>query len=410
MKNMRRMLAGLALAAVVAPAAQAATPLIINSGLSNPPSAKAFAEIVAEFNKQHPEIKTEVNIYDHEAEKTAIRNWLVASPPDLVYWYPGTRMHLFVKHHLFADVSDLWKNLDFKSKVSPAVTEQLTWHGKQWGMPYTYYMWGIYYRKDLFKKYGLEPPKTWDDLLKVSATLQKNGIKPFALGDKELWPAAAWFDYLDMRINGYAFHEKLCHGKIPYTDPRVRKVFEHWATLIKNDYFTENATSYRWQGAQRFLVNGKAGMFLIGSFFQQNIPEDKRDEIGFVRFPQINPDVAMAEDAPIDMFAVPQRAEHKKAAKTFLAFLVKPENQTKLNRALGQLPVVKAAEAPNNPILQHQFQIMQKVEHTAQFYDRDNKPEMAKQAMTQFQRFLAYPDQMDSIIKKLEQARQKVYE
>ncbi|MGN8157514.1 ABC transporter substrate-binding protein [Salinisphaera sp. RV14] len=410
MKKLRQCIAVLGLCAAALPAAQAATPLVINSGLSNPASQKAFAEIVADFNKSHPNIQAKVNVYDHEAEKTAIRNWLVANPPDLVYWYPGTRMQLFVKNHLFADMSDLWNQIDFKNKVSPAVTEQLTYNGKQWGMPYTYYMWGIYYRKDIFQKYGIQPPKTWDELLKASATLKKNGVKPFALGDKELWPAAAWFDYLDMRINGYAFHERLCHGEIPYTDPRVKNVFEHWATLIKKGYYTDDPTSYRWQGAMRFLLNGKAGMFLIGSFFQQNIPQNQRSEIGFVRFPEINPKVAMGEDAPIDMLAIPERAEHKKAAKTFLAFLVKPDNQTRLNEALGQLPVVKAAKPPENAILKQQFNIMKTVQHTAQFYDRDNKPEMAKFGMSQFQRFLAYPDQLDSILKKLEQERKRVYQ
>ncbi|MDA3922504.1 MAG: hypothetical protein PF501_17770 [Salinisphaera sp.] len=140
MKNLRQCIAVLSLCAAALPAAQAATPLIINSGLSNPASQKAFSEIVADFNKSHPNIQTQVNVYDHEAEKTAIRNWLVANPPDLVYWYPCTRMQLFVKNHLFSNVSDLWKKLDFQSKVSPAVTEQLTYQGKQWGMPYTYYM------------------------------------------------------------------------------------------------------------------------------------------------------------------------------------------------------------------------------------------------------------------------------
>jgi multiple sugar transport system substrate-binding protein len=213
-----------------------------------------------------------------------------------------------------------------------------------------------------------------------------------------------------MRINGYAFHEKLCHGKIPYADPRVKHVFEHWATLIKKGYLTDDSTSYRWQGAMRFLLNGKAGMFLIGYFFQQNIAENQRSEIGFVRFPTINPKVAMGEDAPIDMLAIPERAKHKKAAETFLAFLVKPDNQTRLNEALGQLPVVTAAKPPENAILKQQFNIMKTVQHTAEFYDRDNKPEMAKFGMSQFQRFLAYPDQLNSILKSLEQKRKSVYQ
>ena len=28
--------------------------------------------------------------------------------------------------------------------------KSMTIGGKQWGIPYTYYQWGVYYRKDLF--------------------------------------------------------------------------------------------------------------------------------------------------------------------------------------------------------------------------------------------------------------------
>ena len=27
----------------------------------------------------------------------------------------------------------------------------MTMDGKQWGVPYTYYQWGIYYRKDILR-------------------------------------------------------------------------------------------------------------------------------------------------------------------------------------------------------------------------------------------------------------------
>ncbi len=404
------LLASIAACALAGPVTAGATTLVINSGLSNPAPKKAFANVVKAFEKTHPNIKVQVNVYGHESEKTAIRNWLVADPPDLVYWYPGTRMMQFVKPGLFAPLTGLWNKIDFKDKVPPGVSEQLTWHGKQWGMPYSYYLWGIYYRKDLFNKYDLSPPKTWKQLLHDAAVLKKHHVTPFALGDEALWPAAGWFDYLDLRTNGFKFHERLMHGKVPYTDPRVKKVFEHWATLVKKGYFTANATSYRWQDAQGFLFKGKAAMFLIGSFMVPNIPAHLKKDIGFFRFPVINPKVPMAEEAPIDMFAMPAKAKHKKAAEKFLAFMVKPRMQTIMNDALGQLPVVQAAKPPQNPLLIKQFHIVASVKHFSQYFDRDNKPEMAKKGMDAFQEFLAYPNRIDSILKKLERARKRIYQ
>ena len=34
----------------------------------------------------------------------------------------------------------------------------MTIDGKQWGVPYTYYQWGIYYNKDAYKAAGVEVP------------------------------------------------------------------------------------------------------------------------------------------------------------------------------------------------------------------------------------------------------------
>ncbi|MFT4707488.1 MAG: multiple sugar transport system substrate-binding protein [Ascidiaceihabitans sp.] len=38
----------------------------------------------------------------------------------------------------------------------------MTLNGKQWGVPYTYYQWGIYYREDMFQDLGLVEPVTLD--------------------------------------------------------------------------------------------------------------------------------------------------------------------------------------------------------------------------------------------------------
>lgn len=41
----------------------------------------------------------------------------------------------------------------------------LTVGGKQCGVPYTYYQWGVYYRKDLFEQHGVDVPGTWEEFL-----------------------------------------------------------------------------------------------------------------------------------------------------------------------------------------------------------------------------------------------------
>ncbi len=126
---------------------------------------------------------------------------------------------------------------------------------------------------------------TWEQFLEDCKKLKAAGIAPIAVPAKDSWTLAAWFDYLDLRINGYAFHEKLMEGSIAYTDPRVRKVYATWKTLIDDKYFVDNALSYDVDSVSPLLVNGKAAMMLMGTFFSAGLPAATRDQMSYFRFP-----------------------------------------------------------------------------------------------------------------------------
>ncbi|MDE8603026.1 extracellular solute-binding protein [Marinomonas sp. RSW2] len=406
MKKIQSLLVG-AMALTAVSMANAGT-LVINSDQADPAPKKAFAEIVQKFEGENPDITVKYNLYDKEGYKTAIRNWLSTSPPDVVFWYAGNRMKAFVDRGLFEDVSDVWKKEDLKTNM-PSATPAMTINDKQWGIPYTYYQWGIYYRKDIFDTLGLSEPKTWDEFLAVNAKLKANDIAPIAIGTKYLWTAAGWFDYLNMRTNGLDFHIDLMDGKIPYTDPRVRKTFEHWKVLVDNGYFLENHASYSWQEAQPFMYNGKAAMYLIGNFIAPNFPKELDGKMGFFQFPQIDPAVGMAEDAPMDTIHIPAKAANKKDARKFLEFMARADNQTLVNAALLQIPPHKKAHAPDNYFLNKGVEMLNNSSGTAQFYDRDTDPSMAQEGMKGFQEFMVKPERLDAILKRLEGVRKRVF-
>lgn len=382
--------------------------LVINSDQADPAPKKAFEEVIQKFESENPDIKVKYNLYDKEGYKTAIRNWLVTSPPDVVFWYAGNRMKTFVDKGMFEDVSDIWKKDNLK-QLMPSATAAMTVKNKQYGVPYTYYQWGMYYRKDIFEKFGIAVPKTWDEFLAACAKLKSNGITPITIGTKYLWTAAGWFDYLDLRTNGLAFHMDLMDGKVPYTDQRVRNVFKHWDQLVKPGYFLENHASYSWQEAQPFLYNGKAAMYLIGNFITPNFPKDLEGKMGFFQFPVINPNVDIAEDAPMDTVHIPARAKNKKDARKFLEFMSRADTQTLVNAALLQIPTNKEAHAPDDVFLNEGVKMLKDASGTAQFYDRDTDPRMAQEGMKGFQEFMVKPDRLDSILKRLERVRKQVF-
>ncbi|WP_323772419.1 ABC transporter substrate-binding protein [Antarctobacter sp.] len=381
---------------------------------SNPAPRTTMEATIADFQELHPDLTIETTIIDRDAYKTQIRNFLTANSPDVATWYAANRMKPYVKAGLFEDVSDLWAEPEIAENLA-STKGALTIDGKQWDVPYTYYQWGIYYRKDIFEELGLTEPSTWEEEKANCAKIVDSGRACYAIGTKFLWTAGGWFDYLNMRTNGFDFHMQLAAGEVSWEDDRVRQTFANWRELIDMGAFLENHQSYSWQEALPFMVRGDAASYLIGNFAVAPLREAglTDDQLDFYQFPIINPDVALAEDAPTDTFHIPSGAKNKENARAFLRYMVSTDVQTRINAgdALGQLPVNAKSAVDDDKFLNKGFAMLSSNAPggVAQFFDRDFPAEMAKVGMEGLQEFMVRPDNLDAILKRLEKSRERIY-
>jgi len=412
MMNFKR--AGLA-ASLVASLAMSASALagelVINYDGSDPAPKKAFEMVISKFEAANPDITVKWNLFDHEGYKTSIRNFLTADAPDVAAWYAGNRMAPFVNAGLFEAVDDVWADAGYNETLA-STAPSMTIDGKKWGVPYTYYQWGVYYRKDIFADLGIATPTTWEEFMAACAKLKENGVTPITIGTKYLWTAAGVFDYLNLRTNGYEVHNDLTAGKIKYSDPRIQKVFDYWEELVRPGYFIENHAAMSWQEALAPMIQGDAAMYVMGNFSVEQFKVgglDVDNKLGFFQFPEITPGLPKAEEAPTDTFHIPANAKNKDDARKFLAFIAQPEIQTEWNKILGQLPVSNKAEVADDPFLKAGFEVLNNAQGIAQFYDRDAPAEMAKAGMEGFQEFMIKPDRRDAILKRLDKIQERVY-
>ena len=381
---------------------------------SNPAPRATMEAMIARFGALHPELDIETTIIDREAYKTQIRNFLTADAPDVATWYAANRMRPYVSAGLFEDVSDLWQEPEIAQNLA-STKGAMTIDGRQWGVPYTYYQWGVYYREDIFNELGLKEPATWEEEKANCAAIVASGRACYTIGTKFLWTAGGWFDYLNLRTNGYDFHMALTQGEVAWTDDRVREVFAKWRELIDMGAFIANHQTYSWQEALPFIVNGEAAAYLMGNFAvapmrEAGLTDDKLD---FYQFVEITPGVAKAEDAPTDTFHIPANARNKEAAREFLRYVVSAGNQTIINNGqnLGQLPINAQATIDDDEFLRQGFEMLSRNSPggVAQFFDRDAPAEMAAVAMEGFQEFMVFPDHLDDVLERLEAARQDIY-
>ena len=369
----------------------------------------AMEALIADFEATNPDIDVQLNNFDHEGYKTAIRNFLTADAPDLANWYAGNRMAPFVAAGQFADVSDVWESAGLNDALSSAKAS-MTIDDKQWGVPYTYYQWGIYFNKDAYAAAGVEVPTTWADFVSNCETFTAAGVDCVTTGSKALWPIAGIFDYLSLRTNGYEWHMDLTAGKVDWTDQKVKDVFAEWAKILPHT--TKNHAAIDWQDAAALLVQGKAANYVMGNFAVGTFKEGgmTNENLGFMVFPEITPGIARAEDAPTDTIHIPAGAKNVADAKTFLAYVTSAEAQTKWNTAVGQLPTNKNASVPaEDPVHVAGYEALSGAYALAQIFDRHAPSEMAKVGMEGFQEFMVKPENLDAILDRLEKARARIY-
>ncbi len=409
----RRSALALSVALLAATSAQAQQRILKYNADYDPIPLAAMEALIADFEAANPDIDVQLNNFDHEGYKTAIRNFLTADAPDLANWYAGNRMAPFVEAGQFMDVTDVWEQNGLNEALGSAAAS-MTIDGKKWGVPYTYYQWGIYYNRDAYAAAGVELPGeggvTWDQFVQNCEKFAAAGIDCLTTGTKALWPGAGIFDYMSLRTNGYEWHMQLTAGEIPWTDQKVREVFAEWAKI--QPYTTKNHAAIDWQDAAALLVQGKAAHYVMGNFavgvFKEGGMTD--DTLGFMVFPEITPGIPRAEEAPTDTVHIPAGAQNVEDAKKFLAFVASAEAQTKLNAAIGQLPTNKnSTVASDDPFISAGFASLSSAYALAQFFDRDAPAEMAKAGMEGFQRFMDRPGDLDDILNRLEQVRARVY-
>ena len=413
MVHMKAGAAALVAALLMTTAASAEQRVLKYNADYDPIPLAAMEALIADFEAANPDVDVQLNTFDHEGYKTAIRNFLTTDAPDLANWYAGNRMAPFVKAGQFQDVTDVWDANGLNDSLGSAAAS-MTIDGKKWGVPYTYYQWGIYFNKDAYKAAGVDVPAAtgvdWATFVSNCEKFKAAGIDCLTTGTKALWPGAGIFDYMSLRTNGYEWHMDLANGKIAWTDPSVKKVFTELGKV--QPYVTANHAAIDWQDAAALLVQGKAANYVMGNFAVGVFKEGgmTNDNLGFMAFPEITPGIPRSEDAPTDTIHIPAGAKNVADAKTFLAFVASADAQTKLNAAIGQLPTNKnSTVAADDPFITAGFAMLSSAHALSQFFDRDAPAEMAKAGMEGIQQFLVQPEELDNILARLEQVRGQVY-
>ncbi len=370
---------------------------------------KAIANVMSAYHKKSKKT-VKVNTVDHNSFQENISRYLKGNPDDVFSWFAGNRMKFFAKQGLAVDLSDVWSKLTgFSDAMKKAATAE---DGKQYFVPLYNYPWAIFYRPSLFKAKDYQIPRTFDELTTLCKKMKKDGLTPFALGEKDGWPAMGTFDQINMRTNGYDFHISLMEGKESWTDPKVKQVFSTWASLLP--YCQQGANGRIWQEAAQSVLQRKSAMLVCGSgqitqVFQGNDAND----LDFFPYPVITEQYGQdAVEAPIDGFMISAKAKDADAAKALVTFLGSAAAENAYQQVdAGNLPVNSAGDTSNLSALQKKCkQYIAGAKQISQFMDRDTRPDFASTVMIpSLQAFLNDPKDINGLCSKIEQQKKSIF-
>jgi multiple sugar transport system substrate-binding protein len=385
----------------------AAGPLILQSRFTDAEKG-GLDQLVKTFNaKGGGQVK--VNTIPTNTFNQQLPSYLTAkNPPDVYTWYAGQATRDFADQNQLLGVSTVWKDhgSDFPGALK-SLSEDSS--GNQVFVPTGYYWWGVYYFKSDFQKLGITPPKTWDEFLAASQKIKSQGVTPFTAGlSDNAWLASAWFDYLDLRINGADFHLKLLAGKEKYDSPEVRKVFAAFKQVLP--YFDPAVLGTTQNQAMSDFAQGKDAMYLLGAWAQPSVPADKQGDLAFFQFPIMDSKVPVAEEGPTDGFIASAKTDKPNLTKKFLDFVASPEAQSELAKSQQgtYLPASTKATLQLDALSKQGKDMLESAKRITQFYNRDAGDAQQTPADTALTSFFAHPENIDQILKDWDAAATRI--
>jgi multiple sugar transport system substrate-binding protein len=249
-----------------------------------PDRMKATEEILADFT-QKTGVKTKLVAVPEDQLATLMTNAAAAGKlPDVVLATPVGDSHTYAREELFdVDAAQAVVDKLGKDTFSQKALDLVSQEGKATGVPSD--GWGqlLIYRSDLFKKAGIDPPQSLDDIEAAAKQLNGDGIAGITLatapGDGF---TSETFEHVGLASGCQLVNDQ---GDITFDSPECIEALEWYGNVASNysvqgnqNVDTTRATYFAGRAAMMFwspfLLDGMAG---LRSDTRPSCPQCKKD-------------------------------------------------------------------------------------------------------------------------------------
>lgn len=281
----------------------------------------------------------------------------------------------------------------------------------------------VWYDPATREEVGFEIPETWNELMSVSRSVADDtDLAPWSIGIESGaatgWVGTDWLEHIFLKMHGPELYQEWYDGELAWTSQEMRDVWNAWGEIIDDSNMIHGgsqyviSTNFADAHAPVFREDPAAvfhfqATFLEG-FINDQFPDLAADEdFTFFRFPAIAEEYANSIIASGDVFGMFNDTEQSQLMIRYLSTSKAQEYWIETGAISPNSAV--PLDAYENPLIRQAARAMNESEIVV-FDASDLMPsEVNQEFFTAVTDFVSNPDDLDSILEKMEETRQTAY-
>ncbi|MFE6283876.1 ABC transporter substrate-binding protein [Streptomyces sp. NPDC057877] len=211
----------------------------------------------------------------------------------------------------------------------------------------------VWYSPDALAQAGVEPPKTYDEMLEAGQTVSDSGLAAFSVAGQDGWTLTDWFENIYLSQAGPEKYDALAAHELKWTDASVVKALTTLGELFQDEQLIAGGqkqalnTDFPGSVEKVFGPEPEAGMVYEGDFVAGVAKDQFGKEIGkdadFFPFPAVDGGTAPVVSGG-DAAVVLKDGKNREAGMALLEYLATPEAAAVWAEAGGFLSPNKALD------------------------------------------------------------------
>lgn len=281
-----------------------------------------FAPVLEGFKKSHPDIDVDFQHVPSEGNQYQQKLNLLANSEELpdVYWI-NSPIDNFAKNGYMKDLTDM----DIVQALPDTYQEAYSYDEKMYAYAPDSWIGGMFYNKDLYKKYNFEAPKDWNEFLEQAEVFMKDGIKPIAMAGTQLMDLIVWLHNTEDVAKDNTLDEQINKGEKTFSEVYEGVMDKWYKDCVKSGIITQDMIGITDEQRLDEFASGKAAATLTGAWAISGIKE-KNPDMNMGIIPYVGTEGNAYTMGAVNIgIAISSNAKNEENAELFLKYLASDE-------------------------------------------------------------------------------------